>query len=209
MGKSGPRREHSQEQFEALVLDAAEGFARQDGLPGIGMRRIAAAVGYAPNSIYNTLGGLDEIILRLNARTLARLHGHLQSLLAEKRSLRARILRLADGYLDFAASDPHLWSLLFEYRTPGGADQPDWFTQNLRLAVGLMEESLSPLVADVADRRRAVVTLWAGLQGLASMSTSGRLQAMSGDDPRRLARVLIGGFLDGLTAGRTERRNLG
>lgn len=209
MQKPGPRREHSQEQFEALVLDAAEGFARQDGLRGIGMRRIAAAVGYAPNSIYNTLGDLDEIILRLNARTLARLHRHLQGLVAEKRSLRARILRLADGYLDFAASDPHLWSLLFEYRRPGGTAQPDWFAENLRLAVALMDESLSPLVADAADRGRAVVTLWAGLQGLASLSTSGRLQAMSGDDPRRLARVLIGGFLDGLTMGRTEKREGG
>ncbi len=203
MARQGPRKEHSRDEFVTLVLDTAETFVREEGVAGLGMRRIAAAVGYAPNSIYNAIGDLDEIILRVNARTLTRFHSHLQGLVAEHRSLRARILRLADGYLDFAAANPHLWSLLFEHRMTSEAPRPDWHAESLRQAVGLMDESLSPLIVDGADRHRAVVALWAALHGLAAMTISGTLALLSRDDPRRLARVLIGGVLDGLAA---ERR---
>lgn len=202
MPRTGPRLEHDRAAFEALVLDAAEASARRDGVKGIGMRRIAGTIGYAPNSIYNTIGDLDEIIYRLNARTLARFHSRLRALMAEQRSLRARILRLADGYLDFAAADPHLWALLFEHRTAERPADADRLSENLRQVVGLLEDSLSPLMQDQADRKRAAVALWSGLHGLASLSTSGQLVIVSGDDPRRLARVLIGGVLDGLTAAR-------
>ncbi len=195
--RMGPRGEHSRDEFVALVLDTAETIGRAEGLRGLGMRRLAAAIGYAPNSIYNAIGGLDEIILRLNARTLGRLQEQLCGLVSERRNPKARVLRLADGYLDFVAEEPRLWSLLFDHVMAGDAALPDWYEAALRQPTDLVDQALLPVIADPAERARAVTALWAALHGLASLSSSGKLAIVSRDDPRRLARLLIGGFLDG------------
>ena len=200
--KMGPRGEHSREEFTALVVDKAQEIAAAEGLRGLGMRRIAAAIGYAPNSIYNAVGDLDDIILRLNARTLGRLHGELAGLVREKRSPKARVLRLADGYLDFVTAEPKLWSLLFDHVMGEDVDLPDWFVDALRRATDLVDSALIGLIEDAAERHRAVSALWAALHGLASLASSGKLGVVTRDDPRRLARLLIGGFLDGYGAQR-------
>ena len=49
-----------------------------------------------------------------------------------------------------------------------------------------------------------VCALWAALHGLASLSGSGKLSVVTRDDPRRLARLLIGGFLDGIELRRRQ-----
>src|SRR5215218_7957423 len=56
----------SKDDMLALVLDAAEACAREDGLRGIVMRRLAAAIGYSAGTIYNLVGDLDEVVARLN-----------------------------------------------------------------------------------------------------------------------------------------------
>ena len=200
--RPGPRGEHSREEFVALVIDAAEAIGRTDGLRGLGMRRIAAAIGYAPNSIYNAIGDLDEVILRLNARTLDRLHAHLATLAGGRRSVRARVLGLCDGYLDFVMAEPRLWSLLFDHKLPAQAAYPDYYDVALARATSLVDEVLVPLIGAPAERHRTVAALWAALHGLASLASSGKLAVVTHDDPRRLARLLIGGFLDGIGADR-------
>ena len=67
---TGPRGEHNRDEFLALVTKAAENLVRQEGLRGLGMRRLASTIGYAPNSIYNAVGDLDAVMMRVNARTL-------------------------------------------------------------------------------------------------------------------------------------------
>ena len=203
--KMGPRGEHSRDEFIALVVDHAEAIARAEGLRGLGMRRLAAAIGYAPNSIYNAVGGLDDIVLRLNARTLGRLHSHLAALATERRSAKAAVLRLADGYLEFVRAEPKLWSLLFDHVMADDTVLPDWYGEALARATGLVDAVLVPLIEDAAERHRAVAALWAALHGLASLASSGKLDAVTRDDPRRLARLLIGGYLDGVERGARGR----
>ena len=70
---SGPRGEHDRESFVALVAGTAEDLVRREGFRALGMRRLAGAIGYAPNSIYNAVGDLDQVLLRVNARTLAQI----------------------------------------------------------------------------------------------------------------------------------------
>ena len=204
----GPRGEHSREEFLALVTDAAEAIARAEGLRGLGMRRVASAIGYAPNSIYNALGGLDDIILRVNARTLGRLRRHLQGLIADAADARANTLRLADGYLDFVLAEPRLWSLLFEHTMSPDTVHPDWYADALGGTTRLVDEVLAPLISEAAERHRAVAALWASLHGIASLAASAKLKAVTRDDPRDLAHLLVGGFLDGIAAAHARAQSI-
>ncbi|PXW65924.1 TetR family transcriptional regulator [Methylobacterium sp. B4] len=192
---SGPRGEHDREGFIALVAAAAESLVRNEGFRALGMRRLAAAIGYAPNSIYNAVGDLDQVVLRVNARTLARLHGVLAGAIGPERSPRDNALALADAYLGFVAADPRVWSLLFEHVAAPDQPFPEWYAAALAQPVGLVDAVLAPLIAQADERRRAVAALWAALHGLASLSTSRKLGVLTPDPPQDLARLLVGRFL--------------
>ncbi|GJE73955.1 MULTISPECIES: TetR/AcrR family transcriptional regulator [Methylorubrum] len=192
---SGPRGEHDRDGFVALVASAAESLVRHEGFRALGMRRLASTIGYAPNSIYNAVGDLDQVVLRVNARTLERLHGALEAVIDPRRPPRDNALALADAYLVFVAADPRVWSLLFEHLAAPDQPFPDWYAAALARPVGRVDAVLAPLIAEPAERRRAVAALWAALHGLASLSTSGKLAVLTPDAPRELARLLVGRFL--------------
>lgn len=192
---TGPRGEHNREEFLGLVTKAAESLVRHDGLRGLGMRRLAGAIGYAPNSIYNAVGDLDTVVMRVNARTLARLHATLEAAVAPEAPPLDAALGLADAYLAFVAADPQVWSLVFEHQLAPDSRFPDWYAEALGQTTDLVDRVLAPLITDPVERRQAVATLWAALHGLASLSTSRKLAVLTPEAPRDLARLLVRRFL--------------
>ncbi|GBU18254.1 MULTISPECIES: TetR-like C-terminal domain-containing protein [Methylobacterium] len=194
---AGPRGELDREAFVGRVVAAAEAIARVEGLRGLGMRRLAAAIGYAPNSIYHAVGDLDQVVLRVNARTLERLHDALSAALALHRDPREAALAMAEAYLAFVAREPRLWGLVSEHALPPGAAFPDWYEAALAGTTGLVDAALGPLIPDAEERQRAVAALWASLHGLASLSASGKLAVLTPEPPERLGRLLVARFLDG------------
>ena len=152
---------------------------------------------YAAGSIYNAVGDLDAVVLRVNARTLERLRAALVRLVDPARPPIENALAVADGYLDFVARQPRLWGVILEHVLPPGSDFPDWYEKALAATTNVVDEVLKPLVADEDERRRAVATLWASLHGLASLSSSGKLAVVDRDDPRAMAHLLIRRFLGG------------
>lgn len=185
----------SQEELPEFVLDAAERLAAEDGLRGIGMRRIAVEVGVVPGSIYKFVGDLDEIVLRLNARTLSRLRDHLQGSIEPEAEPGTNALILADAYLDFVTANRRVWGVILEHTMPGDRVVPDWYMAELARTTGIVEAVLRPLLPDDGERARAVATLWAALHGLASLATSGKLAFVHPGDVREMGRVLVARFL--------------
>ncbi|WP_246249074.1 TetR/AcrR family transcriptional regulator [Chelativorans alearense] len=185
----------SRDDLPEMVLDVAERFAAREGLRGIAMRRIAQEVGVVPGSIYNVVGDVDEIVLRLNARTLRRLQAHLRTVADPQGDAVANTLAFAEAYLDFVTANARLWGVILEHTMPGGEPIPAWYATELGRTTGLVDEVLEPLFPDKAERARSVATLWAALHGLASLSASGKLSVLNEDDPRDLARLLVTRFL--------------
>jgi AcrR family transcriptional regulator len=185
----------SQEDLPELVIDAAERLAAEDGLRGIVMRRIAVEVGVVPGSIYKFLGDLDEIVLRLNARTLSRLREHLrQSLNAEAEAGRNAVV-LADAYLAFVMANRRVWGVILEHTMPGNRQVPDWYMAELSQTTGIVDAVLHPILPEAGERAHAVATLWAALHGLASLATSGKLAFVHPGDVREMGRILVARFL--------------
>ncbi len=197
---TGPRGDHSREEFQALVAKAAEGLVRKEGARGLGMRRLAAVIGYAPNSIYNAVGDLDTVIMRVNARTLERLHDALAAAVSGDASPQANAESLAQAYLGFVDADPQVWSLVFEHALAPDAAFPEWYAEALGRTIAIVDAALAPLIPQADERRQAVATLWAGLHGLASLSTSRKLAVLTPEPPGDLARLLVRRFLGGAAA---------
>ena len=192
---AGPRGDLDRAGFVALVCAATEGIVRDQGVRALGMRPLATAIGYAPNSIYNAVGDLDAVLLRVNARTFDRLKAALEAGLDPETSPRANAAALAEAYLAFVAADPAVWSLVSDHAPARGAAVPDWYWEALAGATDLVDSTLKPLLPDADERARAVAALWASLHGLASLSTSGKLGALTDAAPIDLARMLVARFL--------------
>jgi AcrR family transcriptional regulator len=125
---TAPAAERRQKLKSALV-DAAEQTIARDGLAALRARDLAAAAGCAVGAIYTVFPDLDAIVIAVNMRTLALLDRDLGAVSGPQpatadvapadRDL-ARLVRLAIGYLAFAAKHGPRWRALFEHRLPDG-----------------------------------------------------------------------------------------
>ena len=194
------RQEHTRDELAGLVVEAAEEIAGREGLAGITMRRLASAVGYAPNSIYHAVGDMDEIVLRLNARTLDLLCWSLRRCLAGATTPEVAVDAIVEGYIAFVRRHPGLWSVIVEYVRRDEEPFPDWYQAALSRPLELVDEVLTPFFPDAGDRRRSTAVLWAALHGLVSLTLSGKLGVVTGDDALPLARLVVRRYLAGRQA---------
>ena len=116
--------ERRTKQREALI-EAAERAIAAKGLGGLKSRELAAEIGVANGAVFNLVDDMDELILRVGSRTLARLDSALTA--AEGLASPAETLvRIAVAYCDFAAENLQLWRALFEHRMAPEKTIPEW-----------------------------------------------------------------------------------
>ena len=118
--------ERRAKQLEDLIAAAEKAIAAK-GLSGLKSRELAARIGVANGAVFNLVTDMDELILRVGSRTLARLDAALSA--AESNgpaSPAARLERIAVAYCDFAADNLELWRALFEHRMAPEKPLPEW-----------------------------------------------------------------------------------
>lgn len=127
MVKTTERRER---QREALILAAEQAIAEK-GLAGLKARDLADAVGCSLGAIYNLVQDMDELVLRVGSRTLARLDEALAEATKSSASDSSgdatdMLVAIAQTYCAFARENLQLWRTLFEHRMAEGAIVPEW-----------------------------------------------------------------------------------
>ncbi len=174
-----------------MALDAARGLARDEGLRGLTVRRVAERIGYAPGTLYNLFDNLDALIVAMNGETLARLAVALGTAATGPATARPRAL--VDAYFDFVEREPRLWAVLFEHRLPERMALPDWYRDSLAALVEGAAAALAPAMTGWSDtaRREAVVALWASLHGISTLAVSGKLGLVAEGSPRRLGHLVV------------------
>ena len=109
------------------MILAAERSINAAGLAGLKTRELAREIGCANGAVYNLVADMDELILRVGSRTLARLDAALTA--AEGNgppSPAETLVRIAVAYCDFAAENTGLWRALFEHRMAPDKPVPEW-----------------------------------------------------------------------------------
>ena len=169
---SASRRDRLRER----ILDAAERAIAEKGLSGLKAREVARAAGCALGAIYTVFADLNEVILRVGARTLGRLE---KELCAEGEG--APLERLALAYLAFARREEPSWRALFDHRLPPGASLPDWFATERDRLFALLEAPLSRLMPNGAEDevKPRARTLFSAVHGIVSLGLAEKL----GDSP--------------------------
>jgi len=111
---------------EALIVAAEKSIAAK-GLAGLKTRDLAREIGCANGAVYNLVEDVDELILRVGSRTLARLDAALTAAEGDGPAApNETLVRIALAYCDFAAANLELWRALFEHRMERGKPIPEW-----------------------------------------------------------------------------------
>jgi AcrR family transcriptional regulator len=182
-----------------LTLDAARRIVARDGLRGLSARRIAEAIGYTPGMLYQLFPDLDGLVMEMNADTLEALLGACGASAGED-DPEPTLHRLAQAYVDFVAARPLLWRAVVEHAPPEGRQRPPRHRAAVAALLGLAETALAPLTGPppAGRARHHARVLWAGLDGIVSLATSGNLAA--DETPAAMAGSLVDNYVAGLRA---------
>jgi AcrR family transcriptional regulator len=167
------------DQMRERVLEAAEAVISTKGLAGLKARDIAARAGCALGAIYTVFEDLDELILGVNQRSLARLEAALAR--TEGADGEAELQRLAQAYLGYARDEEPRWRALFEHRLPPEKPLPDWYARDRDRLFALAEAPLASLLPNEvpAARKLRARTLFSAVHGVVVLGLEEKLAPTS------------------------------
>jgi AcrR family transcriptional regulator len=169
---------------EALVA-AAERTIATGGLRGLKARDLAAVAGCAVGAIYNVVADLDDLILAVNALTLAVLEralteagGAINSESRDEKEAIRRLVRLGLAYTDFATANTQRWRALFDHRMAEGRDLPEWYVADQRRLFEFVEQPLTMLRPHETPEARALLarSLFSAVHGIVALGLEEKLQ---------------------------------
>jgi AcrR family transcriptional regulator len=199
MSKALERRE----KFRAALILAAEGTIAVKGLAGLKTRDLAREIGVANGAVYNLVEDVDELILKVGSRTLARLDAALSAAeQSEPASPAKQLVRVAIAYCDFAADNLELWRALFEHRMAPGKPVPEWA---IREQMELFRHIYAPLAElfpkhssdELSIRARS---LFSAVHGMVALGLEQKLIAVPIGALRHEIATIVSAMVNGLVS---------
>ena len=189
--------------LKTRLIMAAEAEIADKGLLGLKARDVTQRAGCALGAIYNAVADLDELIMRVNSRTLERLGAALAPA-SGAGAAEAVTLALADAYAVFALENRRLWSALFEHRLPEGVEMPEWHRQEHDVLIARIVPPLHRLRPDLAEAEvhLRVRTLFGAVHGVVHLALQGRLVGVPEPLLRQEIAALVGALVLGAKVAR-------
>ncbi len=185
------------------LIEAAERAIAERGLAGVKSRELAQEIGCANGAVYNLVENLDELILLVGSRTLARLDATLTAAEREGEVAPAAMLvRIAVAYCDFAAQNLELWRALFEHRMEPGREVPHWAIGEQMALFGHIYRPLAALFPKRSTEQLSVTarSLFSAVHGIVALGLERKLIAVPIDALRSEVATIVRAMVDGLTA---------
>ena len=195
------RSDHSREELTDLAVSAASKIIAEEGVQALTIRKVASDIGYAPGSIYNVVENIDDLIGRVNARTMGMLNDRLTKInWTEDATTNVRLLLAT--FLDFEAANPRLWAANTEYDPNPDFVNTEAYLSEVETSLQIGEAAISPLFTRHPEgaARLAIHVLWASLQGILTLSHSGKLLTGDNESAKTLAENLIETYIKGVKA---------
>lgn len=189
------RSDHSKAQLEEIIFDAANKLIEKDSLEGLSARKLATDIGYTAGTIYSFYENLNELILKVNGKTLDLLYKKIDKASSTNKDKNKAVKAIAEAYLDYAKKDMNRFRALYEFNY--GDQLPDWYQAKVKMIFDLIEGRLTANQCSDTSEINAKV-LWSGLHGIAILSLSGKLNNVKLKSSKLLLDSFVDIFLRGL-----------
>ena len=126
---------------------------------------------------------------------------HLREL-AKSTDKRGMLIVLANGYVQFAIENRHLWNLLFQHQPPRNGTQHDRLHRGINEIIAIVAQAVAPLLPHAAaeDIDRWARVLWAGVHGITAIAVTGKAPTLISSTAPAYVDELTSTFVRGLQA---------
>ncbi|MGY4303643.1 AcrR family transcriptional regulator [Bradyrhizobium sp. USDA 4369] len=201
--------ERRAKQREALIVAAERGIAAK-GLSGLKTRDLAQEIGVANGAVYNLVADVDELVLMVGSRTLARLDAELSAAVsAGPPAPENTLVRIAVAYCDFAAHNLELWRALFEHRMAADKTLPDWAIADQMHLFRHIHQPLATLFPQQTFDEISVTarSLFSAVHGMVALGLEQKLIAVPLALLREQIATMVKAMVSGLVANSAEQQS--
>ena len=158
-----------------MALGAARKIVRKDGIQALSGRKVTGRIGYTIGTLYHLFDGMDDLVERMNAETLAALYAHCSADVATS-DVADRLKSLAFRFIEFVTKHPNEWDAVMSYRYKEGHETSDFYAIEIQRLFGLMAEATAQFYPDDATEEQAadMALLWSSLTGIWGVASSER-----------------------------------
>lgn len=182
--------------LEFDLIEAATSIVEVDGHESLSVRNISAKVGCSVGTVYNYFRDMNELILKINAKTLLKLQDAMRQAVSTKQTKGSLGRTLAKAYLGFALENLSFWNLLFKHKVPVGQTMPLWYVNIIEENFRILESALKPHM-DAKHVRKSSRILWCACHGIVLLSIGGKLDIASPESAEALCESLFENYLKG------------
>ncbi len=196
----GRRGDHSYQELNHMIVNAAYELMENEGHSKISTRKIATSIGYTVGTLYNIFSNIDDIYIHVNSLTIDKLYNALQAAVEHGPTKVNKLKALADAYIKFSEENFNLWSVLFEYRLPNEQPIPKWYNAKISKMYSIVAEAFKSVKPDLTEDkvRDAVMVLWSCMHGICALSIKGKLDRVGAQSAQVLSDNFIENYLKGL-----------
>ncbi|MFC5742822.1 TetR/AcrR family transcriptional regulator [Dyella tabacisoli] len=159
------------------ILRAAHRLFDREGADAVTMRRVADAVGITPMAIYRHFPNRDALLKRLSDDSFNAV-AHEWEARSSSPDLPDRLMSLADPYLDYALTHPHLFDHAFSVRRDDARLYPEDFragrSPTFNVVIDAIVDGMAKGVFKQDDPHDVAMAIWAQQHGLIALYRAGR-----------------------------------
>ena len=190
--------------LRAALVDAGAELARASGPDGVVLREVARRTGVSHNAAYRHFADRDGLLAEIASLAAAQLEQAMQRRLDgvreadPARRARARLRETGRAYVEFALSEPGLFTVAF---CPIETDDPSTMVDaGPYLLLGqVLDELVEAGAVSPAGREGADVACWAAVHGLSVLLLDGPLRGLPPADREAVLEKLLVTIEQGLT----------
>ncbi len=169
----------SRSELRRKILDLGWKVLEKEDGNALRIRDLASGCGCSIGTVYNAFHGMNEIVLRLNVRSLDLLYDALLKALEEADGLQEGVRGMGMAYMRFAKMHPHRWKLLFENESVENA--PEWYLDEVNVKLREIEgELMRRFYLKLDEAMRLVGFFWAAIHGITSIILNKKSRVVEG-----------------------------
>ena len=165
------RRQREREERRELILAAARDVVRDEGIPALSIRKIAARTEYSPAMIYHYFSGKDEIVNTLLNEGYSGIMQMLRGARQTGADPRKRIAAGLRSYILMATHNADYFSAFLLSDSPQVLDRTGGLhkgASQTRPSLAAMQQDLKPLLPDIDEDELELTAqiVWVSLFGI-------------------------------------------
>ncbi len=183
------RKDHTREELTRMAIEVGQKLVIAEGPGALTARNVAKLIGYTPGTLYNLFDNIDGLAAAINTTSLEAFAEEIRLILRENAKPKKRLRKIAEAYLNFKRTNPHLWTLLFA--TPVKSES-DSYHSAIHAVFDQVAEAMQPISGSPKAARQDAKIFWATLHGICLLQESGKLDVTEADP----AETLVKRYLD-------------